>query len=101
MRIGNIVEPNKKGQIVIPKKLREALGLTPHTPLNLVLRGGGMYIYPIKRVITKEEEKQDLLKVLEKTQGAWADSDWEEFDKREKLRKRLEIREAKRAKNAW
>ena len=101
MKVGNIVEPNKKGQIVIPKKFRQALGITPQTSLNLVLRGGGMYVYPIKRVVTKEEGGQDLLKVLEKNQGAWVDSDWEEFDKREKARRRLELREAKNAKNAW
>jgi len=99
MKVGFIAEPNKKGQIVIPKQIRDTLGITANVSLNIILRGEGMYIYPIKRVITKEES--DLLKVLEKTQGAWADSDWKEFDKREKQRRRLELKEAKKAKNAW
>ena len=100
MKVGFIAEPNKKGQIVIPKQIRDALEITADVSLNIILRGGGMYIYPIKRVITKEEEP-DLLKVLKKTQGAWANSDWKEFDKREKIRRRLELNAVKKAKNAW
>lgn len=100
MKVGFIAEPNKKGQIVIPKQIRDALRITADVSLNIILRGEGMYIYPIKRIVTKEEEP-DLLKVLEKTQGAWANSDWKEFDKREKIRRRLELKAAKKAKNAW
>jgi len=101
MKVGTITEPNKKGQIVIPKQFRDALGITDHTLLNLILRGRCIYIYPIKRVVTQEEQEQDLLNVLEKTQGAWADSDWEDYDKKQKARRKLELREAKKAKNAW
>ncbi len=81
MKIGNFTTPNSKGQIVIPKQLRDALGITPKTPLNLVLRGGGIYIYPIDEVITKLESESSYLSILEKTQGAWTnDKSWDRTD---------------------
>lgn len=100
MKVGIIAEPNKKGQIVIPKQIRDALGITADVSLNIILRGGGMYIYPIKRIITKEED-QGLLGILKQTQGAWANSEWKESDRKEKTRRRIELREVRKAKNAW
>lgn len=99
MKIGIISEPNKKGQIVIPKKFRDALGITSETPLNLVLRGGGMYVYPITRVMVKTEEEQDLLKVLDRTQGAWGDD--KTWDKTEKKRRKIELEASLKRKKAW
>lgn len=99
MKVGFIAEPNKKGQIVIPKQLREALGITPQTPLNLVLRGGGIYIYPIDEVLTRVEGKTSYLAILEKMQGAWAyDKTW---DKTEKRRRKIELAASLRRKKAW
>ncbi len=75
MNIGNIVEPNNKGQIVIPQKVREALGISPQTLLNLVVRGKGIYVYPVDEVVTKMEGENAYLKLLEQTQGSWANAD--------------------------
>lgn len=98
MKIGNIVEPNSKGQIVIPKKVRDALGITPQTPLNLVVRGTGIYLYPIDEVMTKMEGESSYLKLLEQTQGSWANDDWNEQEK--KIRK-IELTAAGKNKQAW
>lgn len=99
MKVGFIAEPNKKGQIVIPKKLRDALGITPQTSLNLVLRGGGIYIYPIDEVVAKVESESPYLNILEKTQGAWADD--KSWDKTEKRRRKIELAASLRRKRAW
>lgn len=87
MKVGKLTEPNKKGQVVIPKEIRDELGITEHTTLNLVIRGGGIYIYPVKEVLTKIEGESAYLKILEKTKGAWANDDWE---KTEKKRRKIE-----------
>lgn len=99
MQVGIITEPNKKGQIVIPKKFRQALGITYKTPLNLVLRSEGIYIYPIEEVLTKLETESSYLTILEKTQGAWTnDKTWERAEKR---RKNIELAASLKRKKAW
>ena len=98
MKIGKLTEPNKKGQVVIPKEIRDELGITQHTTLNLVVRGGGIYIYPVKEVLTKFEGENVYLKILEKTKGAWSSDDWE---KTEKERKKIELAAAKKRRKEW
>lgn len=99
MKIGAFTIPNDKGQIVIPKQFRNALGITSETPLNLVLRAGGIYIYPIDEVLTKLETESSYLAILEKTQGSWADDkSWEKTAKR---RRKIEQAASLRRKKAW
>lgn len=99
MKVGLLTTPNNKGQIVIPKQLRKALGITSETSLNLVLRGGGIYIYPIDEVLTKLETESSFLAILEKTQGAWADDkSWEKTAKR---RKKIEQASSLKRKKVW
>lgn len=102
MKIGTIVEPNEKGQIVIPHKLREALGITSETPLNLVLREEGIYMYPIEEVLIKAEvqtDKSAYLELLKKTRGVWSgDKTWE---KTRTKRRRIELAAAKRRRASW
>ena len=87
MKIGIITKPNAKGQIVIPKRIRERFSIDENTQLNIVIRDNGFYIYPFGEVVSKIESKfseeafKDLLK---KTQGAWADEDWDTIEKEEK-----------------
>src|SRR6266699_1750450 len=100
MKIGKITTTNQKGQIVIPKKLREALQITNKVPLNLVLKDGGIYIHPISEVITPAE-KESTLEILKKTQGAWKDADWDDWDKKEKKRRKIELAATRRNKKAW
>ena len=101
MKVGNIVEPNSKGQIVIPKRIRDDLGISSDTPLNLVVRGGGIYLYPIGGVITEISTENIRSKIWEKTAGAWADQDWDEYDKQQKRRRKIELEASRRRKKAW
>ena len=98
MNIGNIVEPNNKGQIVIPKQVREALGISPQTLLNLVVRGKGIYLYPVEGVITERESESAYIKLLEQTQGSWANDDWE---KQEKKISEIESDASRKNKQPW
>ncbi len=58
MKIGTVTKANKKGQLVIPKKIRDELEIKQGTLLNIVQRGEGGYIYPIRAVFTKAEEEE-------------------------------------------
>lgn len=98
MNVGIITKPNSKGQIVIPKEMREALGVDASVALNLILRGGGIYIYPVEEVITKGEKGNAYLEVLKKTQGAWTREDWDALRKR---RRKTEIAASRERKKAW
>lgn len=97
MKIGVITTPNAKGQIVIPKKIRDAIGLRSDTPLNIIIGGGGIYMYPIREAIGEHEVENSYLKVLEKTAGSWND-DWEGTRKR---RRKIELSASERNKNQW
>lgn len=104
MNLGNIVEPNSKGQIVIPKKIREELNINENTPLNMIVRDDAIHLYPITDVITTAEVEAShskLLDILEKTRGAWADEDWTAYDRKEKQRRKLELEASKKRKKAW
>jgi AbrB family looped-hinge helix DNA binding protein len=98
MKIGTIVQTNQKGQIVIPKRIRKLLGVTPDVSLNLIVRGKGLYIQPIEEVITKAETETSYLDLLKKTQGAWEDENWGNL--REK-RKQIETTASEKRKSQW
>lgn len=98
MKIVNIAEPNEKGQIVIPKEVREALGITQNTPLNIVVRGEGIYLYPIVEVITKGEKENSYLKLLEKTKGSWQTEKWQTI---RALRKKVELEASSKRRLKW
>ena len=72
MKSGYIIKTNPKGQIVIPKELRESLDIDKDTPLNLIKRGEGIYLSPVSEVIPKAEEEDSYVEVLKKTKGTWA-----------------------------
>lgn len=99
MKVGIITQTNKKGQIVIPKEIRDALGIAANIPLNVVLRGEGIYIYPIREVITDLDTNNNAyLKILEKTLGSWKQDSWK---KTEQTRRKIEIRATTKNKKAW
>lgn len=98
MKVGNIAEPNEKGQIVIPKKMREALGITQDTPLNIVVRGEGLYLYPIEEVILKGEKENSYFRLLEKTRGSWQAEKWQ---KRRALREKIELEASRKRRLKW
>lgn len=97
MNVGYIVEPNSKGQIVIPKSVRDKIGIDKDILLNLTVRGNGIYLTPIKHVISDLNEEDYYIKILEKTQGAWGTLDNETF----KRRRKIELKAAKARKNQW
>lgn len=71
MKVGYITKSNKKGQIVIPKEVRNALGIIGDVSLNMVLRDRGVYLYPIEEVTTAAEQEDSYLRLLEQTKGKW------------------------------
>lgn len=98
MKITTISQTNAKGQVVIPKAVRESLGITPQTPLNIVLRGEGIYLYPIREVLTSERGTIPYLEILKKTQGSWKGDSWLKTEKRRKV---IEARAWARRKKEW
>lgn len=102
MKVGFIAEPNSKGQIVIPKKIRDELKIDQNTHLNMVIRDNGIYIHTIKEIVAGSESnysKKALLEALEKTRGLWADD--KDFDKRQKERRKIELKASRERKKPW
>ena len=93
-----IAKPNVKGQVVIPKKIRDALGINAGIYLKITKMGEGVYMYPVADVLTTEHRDAQYLKVLEKTRGAWAGDDWDQHAKR---RRQIELVASRRRKKAW
>lgn len=101
MKIGKIIKPNTKGQIVIPKEVRSVLKIDKNTLLNLLVRENGFYVYPIKGIHSQvESDKTALLKVLKETQGMWGEEASDELIK-EKETKKLELKTSAEAKKKW
>lgn len=97
MKVGIITQPNKKGQIVIPKKFRDALGINDTVPLNITIYGSGIYIHPLAAV-GRAPKEQTYAHVLKKTQGSWKDGDWSALEKR---RRKIERAASVKRKKAW
>ena len=94
----HITTPNQKGQIVIPKKIRDALGITASTPLQIKQIGDGILLQPLEEIVTKVEQNIAFSKLLEKTRGAWH-NDYDE--KLEKKRRKMELEASKKRKQSW
>lgn len=75
--------------ITLPKKL----GFKPGQKLEVKKSKNG--------VMLKLEKKESLAEILKRTQGAWADMDWEEWDRRQKIRRKIELEASARRKKAW
>jgi AbrB family looped-hinge helix DNA binding protein len=98
MKVGNITKSNNKGQIVIPKEMRDALGIDSASSLNMIATGKGIYIYPVEEVLAKVENESSYLKLLEKTKGSWATED---LDKLGEARSAIELRASNSRKTQW
>ena len=66
MKVGYLTTTNAKGQIVIPKVLRDALVITPETVLNIVPSSDGLYLYPVVDVVTATEIESAFVSLLKK-----------------------------------
>lgn len=100
MKNTTITTVNTKGQLVIPKDIRNALGITPDVSLKVTLRGQGITIYPIDELVTRGDEENTLFKILEVTHGAWGPETQNE-KRKEKARRRKELTASKRRKASW
>lgn len=101
MNIGTIVTPNVKGQIVIPKKIRDDLNISAGQLLNIIVSNGGIHMYPVSEVITQEEtdnKRESLMQILKGTRGILKGKS---YYKNEKAMRKLELEEAKKRKQAW
>lgn len=100
MKIGEISRPNSKGQIVIPKRFRDELGITADVPVHIIKRGHGLYLYPIRDVTDASAALNDgaYVHVLKRTQGAWSGDNWPATASRQS---RIEKRSAQKGKRAW
>jgi len=98
MKVGFLTKTNTKGQIVIPKSYRDELGINSQAVLNLILRGRGIYIFPVTEVLTKADVETSYLQALEKTQGSWGSKDWSKSRSR---RRKLELKASNRRKKSW
>ena len=90
-----ISETNTKGQLVIPKSMRDALGIRPNSPVRIAVCENAVHIEPIVGVVPLKKHRSNLERVLLATQGAWGPATKVELAA-EKKRDALERREAKR-----
>lgn len=99
MKVGIVTKPNEKGQIVIPKEMRDTLGVGPKTQLYITTRGRGIYIHPIQDIIPfADDTRSSYVNILEKTKGRWPSEKW---DKTRAARKKVEVRASKSRKKEW
>ena len=100
MKIGILTKPNEKGQIVIPKEIRDRLDISKDTGLNILVGDTGFYVYPINQVFMRKNMGSSYLELLKRTQGAWGKETLVEKRRRLKQRK-IELKASERRKNAW
>lgn len=85
---------NDKGQVTIPKKIRDYLGIKTNITLILSIYDNSLLISPLKK--STSSEKATYLKTLQKTQGSWSGESSFEAKKR-----KLELKASKNRKLAW
>jgi AbrB family looped-hinge helix DNA binding protein len=98
MKIGIITQTNQKGQVVIPKKIRDKIGISEKVPLNIIIRGSGVYIHPITDVVGSLDSEDAYLAMLKRTKGKWQNEDWEKIRKK---RRQIELLASKKRKQKW
>lgn len=94
------MQSNTKGQVVIPKKIRELLGIKPSSFLHIIQRGRGLYLYPITDLSRTGSIKGENLysRILEKTKGAWSST---KDDEPEATRHARELKASAIRKKLW
>jgi bifunctional DNA-binding transcriptional regulator/antitoxin component of YhaV-PrlF toxin-antitoxin module len=96
MRLGKIVNSNKKGQIVIPYEYRINYGIDENTVLNIIPHPTGLLIQPIKPEVSSTLlDDENFQRILKKTAGAWPEDSLVEQGKQH----RIELKSAQKAKN--
>ncbi len=98
MNICVVTKPNAKGQIVIPKRMRDELGIDENALLSLTIKGYGVYITPLERSLGTSDSRNIAIEILKKTAGTWKGDTW---SKTETQRRKLELAASKKRKQAW
>jgi len=75
--------------VTLPKKL----GIKPGQKLEIKKTKNGINL--------KIDKNKGFLEALEKLREAFKDEDWEEYDKREKIRRKSELERIAKLKKAW
>ena len=88
MNLGIVTKPNAKGQIVIPKRFRDELGIDKDVLLSLTIKGNGVYITPLDKSIATSDSRRVYIEMLKRTAGTWTGDDW---GKTETKRKKIEL----------
>lgn len=77
--LGTIVSPMDRGQITLPKSIRDALDITPDTLLNIVLDGRRILVQPLSDLLVNSKpkiDKAEYLRLLKNMSGiAWTKGD--------------------------
>lgn len=101
MNVGQVVVPNAKGQIVIPWRMREDLGIDENTQLQIVTSGQSVVMYPLVGVVRRNRMGRETFReVLARTAGAWGPATKEDL-RLEKARRKRELAASKRRAKAW
>lgn len=104
MKMIAVAQPNQKGQLVIPKKFRDHLGIDQNTYLKLTLSEHILSIVPIRSLetlsTTMSKDQTSYLKILQKTKGAWGQPTKSEKTRERKIRA-AELKAARRNQTAW
>ncbi len=99
MKIQAIVQPNSKGQIVIPKAVRKLLGIDSETQLHLTASGQSFVVTPfVSSEFPKVITKTTYADILSSTKGTWANDSWPETAND---REKIELAATKQAKKQW
>jgi antitoxin PrlF len=84
MQMVKFVKSFSRGQVTIPKDIRESLGVSEDFWMKMTVEDGKLVVEPIKNTVTKE----DYLKKLLSMKTDWFDKEAEEDMK--KVRKELD-----------
>ncbi len=97
--IQHIAQPNTKWQIVIPKKVRDELGLSSPIPMTIHAENGRVHMTPLEQPKSHQFNREKLIAALAKARGMWGPETPEE--KRKRLeREKLELLASKKRRDA-
>ena len=89
-----ISHTNQKGQLVIPKDIRDRLEIDDTVDLLIKLMGNSIIISPIDTIIASSDQECSFLDVLEQTKGSWKTAKPPE-------KRNLELEAAKKRRKSW
>lgn len=99
-----IVYPNIKGQVIIPKRLREEMDIDENTPLAPVREAGRLVYVPVDKFQPRPEphhviEKTEIYQGWKRIQGVWADD--KSWPAVRKQRREIELEASRRRMKGW